>query len=685
MKITWVKGNLTTAKVVEISRLVAMMKDEKETKPVLRLREALPFCLPDHVPVDLEKVPVLLFASVYKKDIWNAYTGLVLVTFNRLASKEEACRLRNQIILYNRPLLAFIGSSGLSVKVVVPFTLPDGSLPTDREAAACFHAHAYRHAVQYLQMQLRCDASIREPLLDSGCRFSYDPACYYYPDAIPIKIEQPLSMPEDSRSCEVHMQSTDLLKHILPGMERMKKVEMLFETSMAEVIREKGKTGWEKIDKEFVLAVAKRCYSSGIPEEETVRWLYFYQGDKNPLPLIRQTVHNTYGLGRIFGGKPCLPSSMNLLARMEEFLIRRYEFRHNILRGEVEYRERHSFCFRFRPVTPEVLNGICLNAMEEGLEIWDKDVKRYVYSPRVSSYHPVEEFLRALPEWDGEERIRALADSVPVSDPEWRNRFYIWFVSMVAHWFKQDRLYANCLVPVLVGGQGASKSVFFRLLLPPELREYHTESINLENKSEAELMMAQHVLITIDEFDRLGKKYQADLKHLIQKPVVRVRRPHQKTFQSMPRLASFSATANPMDLLTDPTGSRRYICVQLTGQIDISRPIDYGQLYAQAVSAIRSGERYWLNTDEEQKLNESNDDFRLQPLEIQYLFSYFRIPEKEEEGQNFTSVELLDYISSRSKRKFSNTSSLQFARMLNASGIKKVHTRLGNYYVLIKK
>ena len=376
---------------------------------------------------------------------------------------------------------------------------------------------------------------------------------------------------------------------------------------------------------------------------------------------------------------------MNLLARMEEFLKRRYEFRKNEIIGEVEYREKHSFCFRFRPVTPEVLNGICLNAMEEGLDIWDKDVRRYIYSPRVPNYNPLEEFLYNLPGWDGKDRIRALADTVPTSDPEWRNRFYVWFVSMVAHWQKTDRLYANSLVPVLVGGQGISKSTFFRLLLPPVLRDYHAESINLENKSEAELLMAQNVLITIDEFDRLSRKYQADLKHLIQKPEVKIRRPHQKTFQQMRRLASFSATANPMELLTDPTGSRRYVCVQVTGPIDVSSPLEYEQLYAQALHAIRSGERYWLNTEEEQLLTQSNVGFQDEALEMQYLFSYFRLPEAGEKEERFTSVELLDIISERSKRKFSNTSACRFGKMLNASGIRKIHTRTGNYYCLVRK
>ena len=96
----------------------------------------------------------------------------------------------------------------------------------------------------------------------------------------------------------------------------------------------------------------------------------------------------------------------------------------------------------------------------------------------------------------------------------------------------------------------------------------------------------------------------------------------------MRRLASFAATANPMELLTNPTGSRRYVCVQVTGIIDVSAPIEYEQLYAQALHAIRSGERYWLNSEEERALTQSNSGFQDEPLEMQYLFSYFRLPEE---------------------------------------------------------
>lgn len=86
---------------------------------------------------------------------------------------------------------------------------------------------------------------------------------------------------------------------------------------------------------------------------------------------------------------------------------------------EVEYRERHSFNFYFRPVDKRVLASITMNAMCEGVKMWDRDVIRYLDSDHVPIYHPVEDFLYHLPRWDGKDRILELANRVPCDNPHW--------------------------------------------------------------------------------------------------------------------------------------------------------------------------------------------------------------------------------------------------------------------------
>lgn len=678
MKITYLKGDLTSPRTIELTTFVKELMREKPRQSVMAVREIMPFISPLAGPADAEKVPAVKFSSLYQGDEWMSYTGLVLTEFRHLSSPEEAEWLRKQIVSYSRPLLAFIGLNGQSVKVITRFSLPDGSLPVTREEALRFHGQAYRKAASHYQLQTDRKVTIREPHLDTICRLSWDRNCYFDPEAPVIRMKVSMESPEQLPP------TPDPFAKLLPGMKSHQRMEFLFETCLERARSEQGKT-WEPEDtKSFQIVLARYCYQSGIPEESAVRWIYYHHYTEYDLPVIRLTVHHVYQKESGQAFKPVVAASTRLVMQTEEFLQRRYDLRKNVINGQVEYREKHTFAFHFKPVDLEVLNGICLEAQLEGMELWDKDIRRYIYSPRVETYNPLQEFLSNLPRWDGEDRIRPLADRVPTEDPAWRERFYKWFLSMVVLWMRQDKIYGNSLVPVLQGGQGISKSVFFRLLLPPALRDYYAESLYMENKKEAELSMAQHVLINLDEFDRLSKKFQAELKNLIQLPVIKIKLPHQKSFQHLRRIASFCATANPEELLSDPTGSRRYICVQVTGPIDISQSLAYDQLYAQAVHAVRSGEQYWLTPKEEQELIESNAVFQQHSLLIDYIFTYFRKPKPEEKAKTYSAPELIDTVKRRSGRTFSHTSARMIGAELKAAGVEKKHTKEGNAYYLIE-
>ena len=199
---------------------------------------------------------------------------------------------------------------------------------------------------------------------------------------------------------------------------------------------------------------------------------------------------------------------------------RRYEFRYNTLTTEVEYRERNSFNFYFRPVDKRVLASITMNAMYEGVKMWDRDVIRYLDSDHVPVYQPVEDFLYHLPHWDGKDRILELANRVPCDNPHWAPLFRRWFLNMVAHWRGMDKKHANSTSPLLIGPQAYRKSTFCRMLLPPALQAYYTDSIDFSRKRDAELYLNRFLLINMDEFDQISPTQQAFLKHILQKPVV---------------------------------------------------------------------------------------------------------------------------------------------------------------------
>ena len=243
-----------------------------------------------------------------------------------------------------------------------------------------------------------------------------------------------------------------------------------------------------------------------------------------------------------------------------------------------------------------------------------------------------------------------------------------------------DSEHGNSTTPLLVGGQGCGKSTFCLNLLPPVLRPYYTDSIDFSRKRDAELYLNRFLLINMDEFDQIGISQQSFLKHILQKPVVNTRRPNASAVEELRRYASFIGTSNHKDLLTDTSGSRRFIGVEVTGVIDVVRPIDYEQLYAQAMAALRSNERYWFDEKEEAIMTEANREFEQSPAIEQLFQVYYRAAEEEEEGEWLLAADILQRIQKASKMKFSAGQVNYFGRILQRLRVKSFRKTRGVYY-----
>ena len=87
----------------------------------------------------------------------------------------------------------------------------------------------------------------------------------------------------------------------------------------------------------------------------------------------------------------------------------------------------------YTPVDNRILNGIALNAIESGVDCWDRDIKRYVESDHVQAYHPFELYFKNLPEWDGKDRVKELARRVSDKDV-WIRSFHRWMLAVTAQW-----------------------------------------------------------------------------------------------------------------------------------------------------------------------------------------------------------------------------------------------------------
>ena len=370
----------------------------------------------------------------------------------------------------------------------------------------------------------------------------------------------------------------------------------------------------------------------------------------------------------------------SLLDNLEACLFDRYDFRFNVLTEQTEYAPKGTSTYEL--VDQRVLNTLCLVARKNGINCWDKDVSRLLLSQEIADYHPFLDYMDNLPDWDGIDRVSELASRVS-DTPLWIEGFHRWMLGMTAQWMAMDVQCANAVAPLLVSTeQGRCKSTFCSILLPTELQRFYIDKFDITSVSGCEQKLSLFGLINMDEFDRYGIRTMATLKNLMQLKKLTFRKSHRAYYSQLPRIASFIGTSNQKELLTDTTGSRRFLCVEVKGKIDCTLP-DYAQLYAQLKTELLNGERYWFTSEEERKIQEHNRMFYKFSPEQDVFFRCFRLPMEGEEGIQISSTEIFCKLQKRFPSAFRGRSVSNMGRMLLAMGVERVRTRTGSYYRVV--
>ncbi len=386
------------------------------------------------------------------------------------------------------------------------------------------------------------------------------------------------------------------------------------------------------------------------------------------------------------------PSTENLLL-CKQFCDENYVFRFNILSNAPEYavkNDKDGQLSDFLPLTEKALNSIIFRATSEGiLEKGDPKpfIKLYLTSDEIGNYNPIEEFLNALPQWDGYDHISELFARIPGLTIEQKGLLQIWFLSMVAHWQQMDRLHGNEIVPILIGTQGCGKTTFLRSILPSHLDKYYLDHLNLSNKFDMEMALTCNLLVNIDEYDSITRSQQPKLKQLISKNKVNGRPIFGTVQKDRPRFASLAATTNNPHPLTDTTGSRRFICLLIPEGMDINNEgeINYEQLYAQALHMLHEQKaRYWFTNEEVKRIQELNMEFTEKKSMEELIIACFRKPLEGEKVRTMNSTEML-----QSMRQLypsvKNTipAKLRLGRAMSELGFEKVHHSNIAYYKVV--
>ena len=373
------------------------------------------------------------------------------------------------------------------------------------------------------------------------------------------------------------------------------------------------------------------------------------------------------------------------IMEVEAYLTARYTFRRNILSQDVEQSDlmNQSQLSTFNIMTDAAENSLWIELQRAGLNTDMQTLHAYLTSNCIEQYHPVKSYLDSLPEWDGHDHIADLLGMVHCRDctPE-KFDFYVrrWLVAMVAATIDDEVV--NHQIFVLLGPQGTYKTSFMNNLLPPELRRYFCVKTNSQRMTKDDAFaLTENILIDMEEIDSMGRQEVNQLKAMASQPFVKDRPVYGRSKVRLPHRASFCATGNNLQFLTDDTGNRRWLVFEVD---HIDNPweanINYVGVYSQIRHLLDTGFRYWFDTGEVAKLNKRNRAYETPNLARELIATRYRKPCENEKAVYLTASDIVARFGGQVR-----LSAVQVGKALQDMGIEQYRTRDGRFWKLYER
>jgi hypothetical protein len=350
--------------------------------------------------------------------------------------------------------------------------------------------------------------------------------------------------------------------------------------------------------------------------------------------------HGTWKLNKPAKGRE---TAMVTLPEIRQWLADRIVVKYNLVTDQMQYRKKTEESWK-------LVDKIAMNtfrgqiAQETGKRVLFSDVQSVLESDFAQQVHPIREYIQQLPDWDRVDRIAEIASyvhaaptsSIPTEEAAQASLLWAlhkWLVGMVATWMNDKE--CNQEVLTFIGPQGIYKTTFFRHILPPQLNEYFLENThNSFGQKDDRIALTENCLVDIEEIEAMEGRDMEELKGLVTSQYIKERRPYAIFRERKHRLASFCATGNRQQILTDASGTRRWLC-HLIKSIDNPREwnLDYEQLYAQLYYEYQQGFQYYLSNVEENQLDIQNRPFKQVSLEEELINSRLRKPRGNESAK----------------------------------------------------
>lgn len=461
----------------------------------------------------------------------------------------------------------------------------------------------------------------------------------------------------------------------------------------------------------------------GVPQADAEAWALRTFPDY-PRERLLPIVKSCYSLTMEFNTVP-LPRSVRkkekendsshkkaTVEEMEEFINGYMKFRMNMLTHQIEtqliadaYTDRpEASACHWQRLTDHIENSLWCAMQHHGMAVNLNELHTLLGSDFVKEYHPLKEYLDGLPPWDGEtDYIGRLAAMVhvkesphsPLQQDKSRERNDLsetpvrfadilkrWMVSMIAAALNETVV--NQVILTLIGRQGSYKTSFMQHILPPVLSEYYTTKSNSSRMTKDDLFtMTENLVINLEEIDTMPPSELNQLKAMVTQRYVDERRAYGRNKVHLPHVASFVATGNNLQFLTDDTGNRRWLPFEVE---DIDSPweadIPYEGIYSQTYALYQDiNFRYWFTDKEIQQLRGHVQQFEVPRPEYELILTYYRKPVGLERGVYTTSSQIIG--------RFGNTSlrlSLQkVGRAMRELGFRQVKASNANYWVVVER
>ena len=587
-----------------------------------------------------EQFPMLMPAARFKEgrdmEHLDSYTGLCQCDIDNIPPDmmtEAKRRVRSLpfVCMYH------VSMSGKGLHIYYFYQIPNEGLTPQ------VYQQAFIQGNECIGKAIPADYDAAVGKANHGSSICHDPEAWFNPDAEPFKVDMSLLLKKRGKN--------DRLANNTAITEKKWSAQWTAEKvfAYAQECVSKSATGEfaHGNRNKFLVRLAMMLSDFGMEQEHAAQLMeqeYASQYGEESIPSL---VSGCYKSGAKMHGRRALPDARGKKSGERKGDVK-MQIAANFLRNQglkfdvITHKLKRSDMV---DVTDRDINSMLLACNVESCQnISAQTFRSALMSNCIPEFNPLTDYLDEAVKAvtinpDGPSYIDQVAGMVHVTytpqsplPPEgglsslWHTCFRKWFVSMVASWM--DPKVVNHQILVLIGPQGIFKSTWLDALIPETLVSYRCRQsgTNFSDKDE-QLRCAEFAMVNYDEFDRLSSSDLDNLKSLITTPDVSIRAPYGSTKERRVRIASYCASGNKFQFLTDQTGNRRFLPFYVE-HIDspFDHPIDHHRLYAEAVKMVKEGFVYWFTTEDIQQLSKYVEQFADRSPEEELLDVYFDIP-----------------------------------------------------------